>query len=177
MKKVFSMIIIFLTFIIIYLLQANFFNWFNIAGVKPNLFIVLLLFIGLFIGKTYGTTIGIFLGLLLDMFTGKALGINAIVLGTAGFLGGILEKSFSKDNRATIMLMASGTTFICEIVSYILQILTFDLSIEILPFIKILLIEILYNLLIIIIIYPIIEKAGVKLEKIFTESNILTKYY
>ena len=42
--------------------------------------------IGIFIGKTYGISISIFLGLILDLFVGKAIGINAIVLGIAGFL-------------------------------------------------------------------------------------------
>lgn len=86
MKKILSIIIIFITFIFIYFLQSNFFSWFNIAGVKPNLFIILSLIIGIFIGKIYGTSIGIFFGLLLDIFIGKTLGINAIVLGTAGLL-------------------------------------------------------------------------------------------
>lgn len=96
MKKILSIIIIFITFILIYILQANFFNWFTIAGVKPNLFIVLALFIGIFIGKIYGGIIGIIFGLLLDLFTGKALGINAIMLGTAGLLRGNVYKKFFK---------------------------------------------------------------------------------
>lgn len=86
MKKILSIIIIIITFIFIYFLQSNFFNWFNIAGVKPNLFILLSLFIGIFIGKIYGASIGIVFGLLLDLFIGKALGINGIVLGVAGFM-------------------------------------------------------------------------------------------
>ncbi len=86
MKKVLSVICIFITFIFIYFLQSNFFNWFNIAGVKPNLFIIFSLFVGIFIGKIYGASIGIVLGLLLDLFIGKALGINAIVLGVAGLM-------------------------------------------------------------------------------------------
>ena len=86
MKKVLSIIVIFLTFIFIYFLQSNFFNWFNIAGVKPNLFIILSLIVGIFIGKIYGSFIGIILGLLLDLFIGKTLGINAIVLGTSGLM-------------------------------------------------------------------------------------------
>jgi len=86
MKKTLSIIIIFITFIFIYLLQSNFFNWFNIAGVKPNLFIVFSLIIGIFIGKIYGVSVGIISGLLLDLFIGKVLGINAIVLGIAGFM-------------------------------------------------------------------------------------------
>ena len=86
MKKVLSIIVIFLIFILIYFLQSNLFNWFNIAGVKPNLFIVLSLCIGIFIGKIYGASIGIFMGLMLDLFIGKALGINSISLGIAGFM-------------------------------------------------------------------------------------------
>lgn len=86
MKKVLSILTIFITFIIIYFMQANFFTWFNIAGVKPNLFIILALFIGMFIGRIYGISIGIVLGLLLDIFIGKAIGINATILGISGLL-------------------------------------------------------------------------------------------
>ena len=86
MKKVLSIIIIFLIFIFLYFLQANFFIWFNIAGVKPNLFVILSLIVGIFIGKIYGASIGIISGLLLDLFIGKTLGINAIVLGIAGLM-------------------------------------------------------------------------------------------
>ena len=75
------------------------------------------------------------------------------------------------------MLMVAGTTLICELVVYLLQVLIFKISLEILPLIKILLIEMLYNSMLIIIIYPLIEKAGDILERTFTEKSILTKYY
>ena len=177
MKKILSIIIIFITFILIYFLQSNFFNWFNIAGVKPNLFIILTLFIGIFIGKAYGFSIGIIFGLLLDFFTGKAIGINAISLAIVGLCGGIFIKNISKDSRITIMLMTIVATFIAEVISYTLQIMLFNLSIEIIPFLKIILLEILFNSMIIIIIYPIIQRAGIVIEKIFTEKKILTRYY
>ena len=177
MKKIFSILLIFLTFIFIYFLQSNFFIWFNIAGVKSNLFIILTLFIGIFVGKIYGFSIGIIFGLLLDLFMGKAIGINAIALATVGLCGGMFIKNISKDSRITIMLMTIVSTFIAEVISYILQIILFNLSIEIIPFLKIILLEILYNSMIIIIVYPIIQKAGVTIEKVFTESKILTRYY
>ena len=96
MKKILSIIIIFITFIFIYFLQSNFFSWFNISGVKPNLFIILSLSVGIFIGKTYGASIGIVLGLLLDLFIGKALGINAIILGAAGLMRRAIYKKLFK---------------------------------------------------------------------------------
>ena len=73
--------------------------------------------------------------------------------------------------------MAAATVFVCELISYIYQIVLFNLSIEVLAFIKIISIEILFNSMIIIIIYPIIEKAGILLERIFTEDKVLTRYY
>lgn len=75
------------------------------------------------------------------------------------------------------MLMSAGATIICEFVSYLIQIIAFKLSIEIIAFIKIIAIETLFNAMLIIIIYPLIEKAGDALERVFTNKNILTKYY
>lgn len=74
------------------------------------------------------------------------------------------------------MLMTAGVTLICETISYIMQIIVFNLSVDIV-FIKIVLIEILYNTMLVIILYPIIKRAGARLERIFTEQKILTRYY
>ena len=75
------------------------------------------------------------------------------------------------------MLMTATVTFITELISYILQVIIFKMSFEIIPFIRIIAVEILFNTMIIIIIYPIIRKLGTILERVFTESKILTKYY
>ena len=75
------------------------------------------------------------------------------------------------------MVMTIVATFLCETISYIFQIILFKLSIEILPFMKIIIIEIVFNSLLIIILYPIIKKTGLILEKVFTEDRILTRYY
>lgn len=74
------------------------------------------------------------------------------------------------------MLISMGTTLICEIIAYIYKIINGD-SIEVLTFLKIVLIEIIFNLMIIIIIYPLIRKLGEKLEQVFNEDKILTKYF
>lgn len=73
LKKTISIIIVIITFYILYFLQINFFNWFNIAGVKPNLFIVLVLCVGLFMGRNIAVPIGFICGIYLDMLAGKQL--------------------------------------------------------------------------------------------------------
>lgn len=177
MKKAITIIGLILTFLIIYFLQANFFSWFTIAGIKPNLFIILVLFISLFVGMKYGIGFGIILGLFLDIVMGKSLEINTIMLTAVAIIGGYFDKNFSKDSRMTIMLMVIGATLIFEIGSYILSIVMLNTNIEILSFIRILLIEVLYNAILTVILYPVIQIVGYKIEDIFKGQKILTRYF
>lgn len=85
MKKLTINICIILTAFIIYFLQANFFNWFTISGVMPNLFIIFVLFIGLFSNRMTGVAYGVILGGVLDLVIGTQIGINAVGLGIIGF--------------------------------------------------------------------------------------------
>lgn len=177
MKKAGSIALLILAFLIIYFLQANFFTWFTIAGVKPNLFVIYILFIGLFAGKKLGLILGIFFGVYLDIVIGRQIGISGIMLGIIGLLGEYLDKNFSKESRITIMLMIAGSTVIYEVGCYIFNIIALGTSIEILAFIKILLIEVIYNILIAIVIYSLIQRLGHALEEVFKTKNILTRYF
>ena len=177
MKKLIINIILIITIFIIYVLQSNFFNWFTIAGIMPNLFIVLILFIGLFANKTMGTIYGIILGLFLDFIIGTKIGIYAVCLGAIGFISATFDKNFSKDSRMTIMLMVLGSTIIFELGKYILNYFFVNINIEIFNFIKITLIEVVYNLILTIIIYPLIQKAGYYIENEYKGNKILTRYF
>ncbi len=177
MKKVIAVILLIIAFLIIYFLQANFFTWFTISNVKPNLFIIYILFIGLFAGKKLGLVFGVVIGFFIDIIIGRQIGISGIMLGIIGLLGERLDKNFSKESRITIMLMIAGSTFIYEVGCYIFNVITLEMNIEILGFIRILLIEIIYNLLISIVIYPLIQRVGHTLEEIFKTKNILTRYF
>ena len=53
----------------------------------PNLFVILILYIGLFTNRTLGLTYGVILGIFLDLFIGKKIGITAIMLGSIGIIG------------------------------------------------------------------------------------------
>ena len=177
MKKVIINIILIVTFIVIYLLQANFFTWFKIVGVMPNLFVVFILFIGLYAHRVMGVTYGILFGLLLDLFISKKVGIMAIMLGIIGILGTMLDKNFSKDNRITIIIMVAISTAICEIGAYILGIFIYGTSVEVVRFIEVLLIECVYNILLTVALYPLIQIAGNRIEDEYKGNRILTRYF
>lgn len=177
MKKTLVIFGILITFFLFYFLQTNFFSWFTIAGIKPNLFVILVLFIGLFAGRIVGVVSGTLFGILLDLFIGKNVGPTGIMLGLIGFLGGYLDKNFSKDSKITIILMVIGATAIYELGKYILNIIAFKWDIEIWAFIRILVVEIIYQFLLTIILYPIMRKIGYAIENVFKGNNVLTKYF
>lgn len=177
MKKTLTIILLIIIFLIIYLLQSNLFSWFNLAGIKPNLFVIFVLIIGLFSGRSMGATFGIILGIMLDFFIGKSVGISGIMLGAIGFLGGVLDKNFSKDSRFTMIIMIIIATCFYEIGGYLFNYFVNNANVDILLFIKILIIENFFNIMITIALYPMIIKLGYKLEKIYKENRILTRYY
>ena len=177
MKKTLINIVLIITVLIIYFLQSNLFTWFKIAGVMPNMFVILVLFIGLYAHKHMGIIYGIVFGLLIDLFISKKVGITAIMLGVIGIMGMILDKNFSKENRITIIIMVTIATLIFEIGSYILSFFIYKSDIQIWIFMQMLLIECLYNSLITIILYPIIQIFGNKIEEEYKGNKILTRYF
>lgn len=143
----------------------------------PNLFVIYVLFIGLFASRTIGTIYGVGIGLILDLLLGQQVGINAVTLGIVGFLAGIFDKNFSKDSRMTIMLMVFGSTFLVEVLNYLLNYIFLSINVEIFAFLTILIIEIIYNLVLTIILYPLIQKAGYYIENEYKGNTILTRYF
>lgn len=177
MKKVFINVILILIGFLIYFLQSNFFSWFTIAGVKPNLFIIYILFIGLFGSKSMGMIYAVILGIILDYLFELKVVTNLIGLVLIVFLGNIFDKNFSKDSRITMMFMVFGSTIIFEVVVNFIKYIMYSTNIELFQFIIILLIEIFYNILLTIIIYPLMQKFGYYIENEYKGNRILTKYF
>lgn len=177
MKKIIINLILIITFLIIYFLHANLFTWFKIAGIMPNMFVILVLFIGLYGNKFMGLTYGIIFGLLLDCFIGKKLGVNAIMLGVVGLIGMLFDRNFSKENRITLIVMVMITTFMFEAGEYILNYFIDKPSLDILSFVQMVVIECIYNGLLTIVFYPLIKIFGNHIETEYKGNKILTRYF
>lgn len=177
MKKVLIHIGLIISFIIIYILQTVFFSEFTIAGVMPNIFIILMLYIGLYMGRTMGIIYGIIYGIFIDLWIGKTIGITSIGLALIGLISGILDKTFSKDSRLIVILMGIICTIIYEVAFYLMQYIAFGINVEIFKFINILIVEIMYNVLITIIIYPLMKITGYEIENEVKGDKILTRYF
>ena len=177
MNKLKTYLIIAAMFVVVFFLQNNFFTWFNIAGVMPNLFVVLVLFVSLYSDKKLGVVVGIIIGFLLDVLIGKTVGFSSLFFAIIGLIGEYFDRNFSKDSRIMIIIMTAISTVIYEIGMYFVSIAKFHLEVEVFAFIKILLIEVLFNVLLVIILYTPIKKLGYHIESLFKGKQLLTRYF
>ncbi len=177
MRKIKAILIIIAIFLITYFLQINFFSWFTIRGIKPNIFIILALFMGLYSNEKICGILSLIFGVILDILIGKSIEFTGILLAMISLIGGYFDKNFSKDSRLTIILMTLGTTILFEVVMYAINIIKFKIEIEIKQFAVILAIEALYNIILVIILYPGMKKLGYYIEGLSKEKKLLTRYF
>ena len=177
MKKILIHFALIMICIVLYLLQTIFFTNFTIAAVMPNLFVIFMLYVGLYMGRSMGVIYGIMYGIFIDLWMGKNIGITSVCLAIVGLLGGIFDKNFSKDSRITVLLMGAITTIVYEVVFCIVQYVILETNVDILAFIKILSIEVVYNILLIIILYPLMKITGYEIENEIKGDKILTRYF
>lgn len=177
MRKSAIVIILILVFFILFFLQVNFFSSFTINGISPNLFVIYVLFVALFSNQFLGISLGVIFGLILDFVYGRVIGTTAVMLCVIGYLGSYFDKNFSKENKLTIILMVAGATLIYEFGLYFLNSIILEFEREYFAFMKILLVETLYNILLSIIFYPIMQKFGYVIDRTFKKNNILTRYF
>lgn len=177
MKKTRIILFFIIAYFLIYFLQVNFFSWFNIRGVQPNLFVVLVLFIGLNTNSKIGQALGFIIGLFTDFLFSESVGISAVLFTMIGYFGEILQKRFPKNSKITLIIMSSITTGIYELLRICYRYMFFSSHIGFVQFIITLSIELLFNALLIIIFYPIIHRFAVTVDDTFNGNDTITKYF
>jgi len=177
LKKVRIVLFIIAIYLFIYFLQVNFFSWFNIRGVQPNLVAVLVLFIGLYTNSRFGSISGFFIGLYTDFLFSDSVGISAVLYAAVGYSGEFLQKRFPKNSKITLIIMSSITTSAYEIIRACYRYLFFSSYIGFIAFFITLAIELLFNTLLVIIFYPLINKTGAVIDDTFNGNDTITKYF
>lgn len=108
-----------------------FLDFISIAGITPNLLIILCVFIALFEGQFFAIFAGFFIGLLFDFFSGDIVGINAFTKMTTAFLAGFfyrenkIEQSIKSYN---FLILVFFTSFVHNIIYFIFYIKGTDIS-------------------------------------------------
>ncbi len=112
------------------LLQSTVLQYIQVAGVKPDFVLILIVFYSLINGSREGALWGIFGGLMQDLFTGSYFGLNALCLGGVGYLVGLGCNRLLRESS----MVLSGVVFLATIVTEFFRYLLFlSLDIMVLP--------------------------------------------
>ena len=80
--------------VICFLLQCTVFHYIELAGVVPNLLLIVTMSFGLMRGRREGLLVGFFSGLLIDIFFGSVLGPYAFIYMTLGYGNGFFHRIY-----------------------------------------------------------------------------------
>lgn len=103
------------------ILQSTLFSHLTVAGVKPDVILVLLIFYSLLHGPTEGALMGLAGGLLQDLLFGQNIGMNTLSKLATGYVFGALEKKIYKENLLIPMIALFVATFFNETLLYLLR--------------------------------------------------------
>lgn len=153
MKKVVSIIITFLTIILLILIQSNILNNLPLYGIIPNVGIAFVAITGILAGEKVGILVGATYGLLADCYFERTLGIYLGLFMLLGYISGKIQNKIAKDNRLGYVILISASTIIFELVRFNIGLMFLNYEFELLYLIKVILLEIIYNIFLTIIFY------------------------
>jgi len=83
-------------------LQVTGLNYVGIAGVRPDLTLMVTFLIGFLGGEIEGLLMGVFLGCVQDLFSAGSLWVNLITKGMIGILAGLLGRHLANATPITV---------------------------------------------------------------------------
>lgn len=149
-------IIIHFTFIIIcFVLQSTILKYIALAGVCPNLMIIIPAITGFLNGQKEGIYVGFLTGFIYDLFYCDVIGLNALIFLLIGFCAGFFKDHYNKDEIIIPLLIVFAGDFTYGFTNYVFNFLLrsrldigYYMNNIIIP-------EIVYTLFITILIYKI----------------------
>ena len=151
--------------IICFILQSTLFHYLALAGVVPNLLLIVTMSFGLMRGRREGMLVGFFSGLLIDVFFGTVLGPYAFIYMTMGYINGFFHRIYYVEDVLLPMIMISLNDFIFNVIIYLIFFLLRNrlnfgeyLTTVILP-------EMLYTIIITLFFYKLLVRINLRLKK------------
>lgn len=152
--------------VICFLLQCTVFHYIELAGVVPNLLLIVTMSFGLMRGRREGLLVGFFSGLLIDIFFGSVLGPYAFIYMTLGYCNGFFHRIYYVEDVLLPMIMITLNDFIYNIIIYVVFFLMRN-RLDFLGYLKdVMLPEMIYTILITLFFYKILVRINLRLKRV-----------
>lgn len=105
---------------VIIILQSTVLETVAIAGIKPDLVMLIVILNGFLIGTREGAFLGFTGGIVEDLFSGSYIGLNALAKMTAGYLAGAAGERLYRENIPIATIVTFITSLAGLMVNYLL---------------------------------------------------------
>lgn len=157
--------------ILCFVLQSTLMKGISLAGISPNLLIIITSSYGFMRGKKNGLLVGFFCGLLTDIFFGEVIGFYAIIYMYIGYANGMFHRIFFPEDIKLPLFLITVSDFAYGFAVYVLLYLLrgrFDLPYYLLHVIAP---ETVYTIVMTVIVYPLNLKINRKFDEIEKRSE------
>ena len=152
--------------VICFLLQCTVFHYIELAGVVPNLLLIVTMSFGLMRGRREGLLVGFFSGLLIDIFFGSVLGPYAFIYMTLGYGNGFFHRIYYVEDVLLPMTMITLNDLIYNVIVYIVFFLMRNRLDFPTYFMDVVLPEMIYTILITLFFYKILARINLRLKRV-----------
>ena len=147
-----------------YLLQCTVFPSLEIAGIKPNLMLIVTASFGFMRGPREGMFVGFASGQLIDIQYGDMIGFYALIYLAAGFVNGLFEQIYFDEDIKLPLFLIAGSDFVYGLVVYFLTFLLRS-DFDFLYYLnRIIVPETIYTIAVTLVVYPLLLLINHKLE-------------
>ena len=109
-----------ITILAVLTLQVTVLDYFRVAGVKPDLVLLVVIFNSFRQGSKNGALWGFAAGLLVDISTGGYFGLNALVLAASGYLGGEAKTGLYLNSGIRVAVVTLAVSMAAGVFQYLL---------------------------------------------------------
>lgn len=148
-----------------FLLQTTIFQDIALAGMVPNLMLIVTAAYGYMRGKSEGMYIGFASGLLIDLLYNDYIGMNAILYVLIGYLAGVCSEIYYQDEVSVPIIFIAIGDFLFNFGYYVFQFLLRG-RLDIFYYIwRTILPEVVYTVLISVFLYQLLHAINFYLEQ------------
>lgn len=151
--------------IICFLCQSTVFHFIELAGVVPNLLLIVTMSFGLMRGRREGCLVGFFCGLLVDMFFGNVMGPYAFIYMTLGYANGFFHRIYYVEDVLLPMVMITVNDLLYNIMVYVAFFMLRNRLDLLGYFSKVIVPEMVYTIIVTLFFYKLLVKINLRLKK------------
>ncbi|MGP1608955.1 MAG: rod shape-determining protein MreD [Clostridium sp.] len=177
MKKILINLAILLSVYIITLLEVIFFKQISILSIVPNFLIIVMIFLIDYLDRFTYMSMLVLIGIYIDIVFSMNIGFTSASLLICAFIDEIIDNILYQDNRVIYIIRILILTFIFNISYYMLRVVLYNLDIQFIQLLIQTTTVAILNILLGIVIYRPLKYVGLKIEKFYKKSNILTRYF